>query len=167
MRIAALIIATIMLLATAGVGFLGTNRSFKDATDIDKMVKPIKSQLAAMAAKGSSEAKKLKSLSEKTGRLRAGGVLFALTAVLALGLMAMMFMNKLVPYAAGGLAVLAILSVLVNPAYDMGPMAPASARSLAMVVGVMAALGAGAAYGASALKNRKAAEAQQLARSAA
>jgi hypothetical protein len=166
MRIAALVIATIMLLLTAGVGLLGTNRSLKDAKDIDKIVKPVKKQIAALAAAGNADAKRLKDLSSKTGRLRGGAVLFGLTSLLAIGLIVMMFLNKYVLYAAVGLVGLAFLSILVNPAYDMGPMAPASARSLAIFVGVVAAMGAGAAYGASALKARKLAKQQQLATAA-
>ncbi|MFH2006130.1 MAG: hypothetical protein ABI333_06055 [bacterium] len=167
MRITALVIATIMLLLTAGVGLLGTNRSLKDATDIDKIVKPVKAQINALAAAGNADAKRLKDLAGKTGRLRGGAVLFGLTALLAIGLIVMMFLNKYVIYTAGGLAILAILSILVNPSYDMGPTAPASARSLAIFVGVVAALGAGAAYGASALKARKLAKQQHLAHATA
>lgn len=155
MRIVTMIIATLMLLIAAGIGFLGTNRSLTDAKDIDKKVKPIKKQLTAMANAGSTNAKKLVDLSEQTGRLRAGAVFFALSAVIALALMVMMFIDKAVPIAAIALVVLALVSVLVNPQYDLGPTAPASARSLAYVTGVISALGAAAAYGASALKKKK------------
>jgi hypothetical protein len=155
MRIFAIIAATLMLLVTAGIGFLGTARSLNDAEDIDKLIKPIKGELGKMAAAGSTRAKKLKDLSEKTGSLRAGAVFFALSGLLALGLVVMMFVDKAVPYVAGGLVVVALVSIFVNPQYDLGPLAPASARSLAYVVAVVGAIGAAAAYGASAIKKRR------------
>lgn len=155
MRIAALILATLLLLLTAGVGALGTNRSLKDAKDIDTLVKPIKGQIAALAAAGNSEAKKLKDLADKTGRLRGGAVTFALTALLALTLLVLGFVGRGVPYVAGALVVMALISVAVNPQYNMGPTAPASARSLAWVVAVMGMLGAGASYGAARLRRSK------------
>jgi hypothetical protein len=155
MRIVVIIAATLMLVITAGIGFLGTNRSLTDAEDIDKTIKPIEKQLDKMAAAGSTRAKKLKDLSEKTSSLRAGAVFFGLMGLLAVALVVMMFMDKAVPYAAAGLVLVALLSIFVNPQYDLGPTAPASARSLAYVAGVIAALGAAAAYGASALKKRK------------
>ena len=155
MRIAAIIVGTLMLLIAAGIGLLGTNRSIKDARDIDRIVKPMKKQLKALAGAGMKDAGKLNDLANKTGKLRAGAVFFAISALLALALMVMMFIDKGVPYVAIALVVIAVVSIVVNPHYDLGPTAPASARSLAIVAGVVAALGAGAAYGASLLKKRK------------
>lgn len=155
MRIATMIIAVLMLVVTAGIGLLGTNRSIKDADDINKLVTPMKAELTQMADSGSKDAKSLLALNEQTGRLKAGAAFFALTAVIALALIVMMFMNKAVPIAAIALLAMALISILVNPQYDLGPMAPASARSLAYFVGVVAGLGAVAAYGSSALKKRK------------
>ncbi len=155
MRIATIIAATLLLIITAGIGLLGTNRGLTDAKDINEKIAPMKSQLAQMAESGSEDAAKLVNLSEQTGRLKAGAVFFALTTIIALALMIMMFVDKAVPIAAVALIAMALIAVFVNPQYDLGPTAPASARSLAYVTGVIAALGAAAAYGASALKKRK------------
>jgi hypothetical protein len=48
---------------------------------------------------------------------------------------------------AGATVAGAIIAVVLSPQYDLGPMAPASARSLGYVLAVMAVLGAAAAYG--------------------
>lgn len=158
MRIVTIIFATILLVATAGLGLLGTNRSIKDAKSIDEIYEPAKAEITAAAAAGDKGAKELQSLGEATGRLRAGAVAFAVAAFLALGLLIMTFIrNKRVPHAAAALVGLSVLSIVLNPQYDLGPTAPASARSLAYVVGVLAGLGALSSWGASRLRRDRAA----------
>jgi hypothetical protein len=153
MRIAAIIVATIMLLGSTALGLLGSNRSIQDARVLDEY--GAVAQLAA--ASGDSTAKELAALSDKTGRLRAGGVAFALVGILSLALLVIVFMNKpIVPHVAGALVALSVVTVIINPQYDLGMLAPASARTLAYVVLGFAALGAGAAWAARALKQRRA-----------
>jgi preprotein translocase subunit SecG len=154
MRIVTIILATLFLLAATGLGLLGTNRSIKDAKDIDSIYKPAKAEIVAAAKAGDTGVKKIQEIGEKTGALRAGAVVFALASLASLALLVMTYMNKKVPAGAVAVVGLSVLAVVVNPQYDLGPLAPASARSLAYVVGVLAALGAACAYGASALKRR-------------
>jgi hypothetical protein len=153
MRIATIIVATLMLLGTTALGLLGSNRSIQDAKAIDEIYSSAQGEIDSAAAAGSSEAAELKTLGESTGRLRAGGALFALSGLLAFGLLITTFMNKkIVPHLAIGLVVMAVAAIVLNPQYDLGPLAPASARSLAYVVGALAALGALSAFGTRALR---------------
>ncbi len=154
MRIVTIIFATLLLLGATGLGLLGTNRSIKDAKDIDSIYKPVKTEIAAAAAAGDKSARNLQSIGEKTGALRAGAVAFALASLASLALLIMTYVNKKVNVGAALVVLLALAAIVINPQYDLGPFAPASARSLAYVVGVMAALGAACAYGAAALKSR-------------
>lgn len=157
MKIVAIIFSTIMLLASAGLGFLGTMRSLKDAKDIDAIYGDAKDTIAMAAKAGDKDAAALQDLGEKTGSLRAGAVAFGVAALLALVLLVLTMVNRGVPTFAIGLLVVAVAAIVINPDYDLGPMAPASARSLAYVLAVLAALGAGASWGASALRRRRAA----------
>ncbi len=156
MRIVALILATLLLVLTAGLGAIGVYRSLKDAKDIDALVKPVRKQLKSMAAAGDKDAKKIMSLADKTGRLRGGAVTFGLTTLLALALLVLGFLNRWVTPISVALVVVALVSIAVSPQYDLrGPHGPASARSLAIAEGVLALLGAAVAFGASRLKRRK------------
>ena len=60
--------------------------------------------------------------------------------------------NKRVVLGLSGGVDSAVAAIVLNPQYDLGPMAPASARSLAYVVGALAALGALSAFGARSLR---------------
>jgi hypothetical protein len=155
MRIVTIILATLLLLAATGLGLLGTNRSIKDAKSIDEIYKPAKATIVAAAQAGDQTAKQLQDVGEKTGSLRAGAVVFALAALASLATLIMTYMNRKVPMGALATIALALLAVVVNPQYNLGPLAPASARSLAYVVAVLAVLGAACAYGASALKRSR------------
>lgn len=144
MKPAAVIVATILLLGTAAMGFMGSSRGITDANKIDEAQRA----LAGVSAGNTSRAvKRLQAISP--GRLRAGSLAFAGVALLSLALLIVVFMNKgIVPHLAVGVVGMAVCAVILNPSYDLGPTAPASARSLAYVVGVLAALGASAAFGA-------------------
>ena len=155
MRKVALVFATLFLLATTGLGILATNRGLKDAKAIDEIVGPYKGAMAD-AGKADPEVAELASLAQRTGKLKAGAVLFGIAGVLALGLLVLTFINKpVVPIVAGAVAGIAVIGTFVSPQYDLGPMAPASARSLGYVITVLAIAGAAAAWGASALKRRR------------
>ena len=157
MRILALIVATLLLVGTLGLGLLGANRGIKDAKDIDGIYGAAKTEIAAAAKAGDKTAIEMKSLGESTGRLRIGGALMAVTGVLALVLLVLTYLSKpVVKVFAGGVIASAALAVVISPQYDLGPLAPASARSLAYVLAVMAILGAGAAFGAQAVKAKRA-----------
>jgi len=157
MRKVALVFATLFLLATTGLGILATNRGLKDAKAIDEIVGPYKSQMAE-AGKADPEVAQLSALAQRTGKLKAGAVLFGIAAVLALGLLVVTFAGKpIVPILAGAVAAVAVIGTFVSLQYDLGPLAPASARSLGYVITVLALVGAGAAWGAASLKRRRSA----------
>lgn len=147
MRIAAMIFATLFLLATAGLGFLATNRGLEDASAIDEVSEQNAALLNAAAA-GSDEARTLVELSEQTGSLRAGAVFYGIAGLCALALLGLTFWNRKVPIAAGALMVAVLIGTFLSPQYDMGPMAPASARSLGYVLAVLAAIGTASAFAA-------------------
>lgn len=155
MRILMLVVATLSLLVASGVGFLGTFRGMKDAKDIDALLGDAKEELGALEGT-SAEAGELKHLAESTGRMRAGAVVFGIAGLAGLVLLVLAFLHRGVPWAAAALVVLAVAGTFISPHYDLGPFAPASARQLGYVVSVAALLGAGAAFGAYMLKNRRA-----------
>lgn len=155
MRKVALVFATLFLLATTGLGILGANRGLKDAKDIDEIVGPYKGAMAK-AGNVDPEVAELASLAQKTGKLKAGAVLFGVAAVLALGLLVITFAGKpIVPIVAAAVAGVAVIGTFVSPQYDLGPLAPASARSLGYVITALAVAGAAAAWGAATLKRRR------------
>ena len=159
MRKVALVLASLFLLATAGLGLLAANRGIKDAKAIDEIYGESK-EVVAMAAAASADpaAQELKSLAERTGALKAGAVIYGLAALLALGLLVTTFAGKsFVPVLAGVVVVVALAGTFLSPQYDLGPLAPASARTLGYVITGLAAAGAAAAYGAATLKRRRAA----------
>jgi hypothetical protein len=156
MRVVTIILATLLLLITAGLGALGTSRGFDDASKIDEVAGPMKETLRAAADAGDADAKEMLSLGEKTGSLRAGAIAMAIAALVALGLLVMTFVGKGVPVLAGGLLVLVLLAAILTPSYDTGPLGPMPLRTLAIVVAVIAALGAASSYGAFAIKRRRA-----------
>jgi len=155
MRKVALVFATLFLLATTGLGILATNRGLKDADAINKIVGPNDAELAAAAALD-PQVKELHDLSKSTGKLKVGAIMFGIAALLALGLLVTTYINKpIVPILAAAVAVVAVIGTFVSPQYDLGPLAPASARSLGYVITALAVAGAGAAWGASVLKRRR------------
>ena len=147
MRTAIIILGTLLLLASAGMGFLGTKKSLNDARDVDSLI----------AATGDAGAKELAAHGYDPGKMKAGAVALGIAGVLSLVLIGLMFANKGVPQVAIGLVVVALLAIVVSPQYDTGATGGLSARTFGYVVGVIGALGAAAAYGARALKQRTAA----------
>ena len=157
MRITALIFAILFLLGTAGAGFLGAFRGMKDAKDVDELLGEDAAAVAS-AAEGSDVegASGLAVLAGSTGKLRTGAILFGITGVAALALIVLAFLNRWVPYATAAVVLLALIGTFVSPHYDLGPFGPASARQLGYVISALAALGGGSAFGAWALKRRRA-----------
>lgn len=156
MRTVALVFATLFLLATAGLGVLAANRGIKDAGDISQIVGSNSAEIAAMA-KLSPEAAQLAKLAEQTGRLKAGAVLLGVAGLLALALLVVTFAGKaVVPKLAIGVVAAVAIGTFLSPQYNLGPLAPASARNLGYAVSVLALIGAGAAWGATVLKQRRA-----------
>jgi len=147
MRTATIILGTLLLLACAGMGFLGTKKSLNDAKDVNSLI----------AATGDAGAKELKAHGYDPGKMKAGAVALAIAGVLSLALIGLMFANKGVPQVAIGLVVVALAAIVISPQYDTGATGGLSARTFGYIVAVIGALGAAAAYGSKALKERRAA----------
>ena len=156
MRIAIIILATLLLLGTAGLGLLATKKTLTDASDVEEIYGPMKAEIAAMAKAGDASAKELQSIGESTGKMKAGGVALGVVALLAIALVVMMFLGKGVPQLALGIVAVGLIAIVLSPQYDTGPTGGASARNLAYIVGAIGALGAAAAYGAKALGDKRA-----------
>jgi len=155
MRKVALAFATLFLLGTSALGFLGANRGLKDAKSIDEIVGDSKAELAAAAAHD-EQVGELARLAESTGKLKAGAVVFGLAGLAALVLLVMSYAGKSsVPVVAAIVVGAALVGTFVSPQYDLGPLAPASARTLGYVITVLAFAGAAAAYGAAAIRRRR------------
>ena len=158
MRKVALVFATLFLLGTTALGFLGANRGMKDAKSIDELVGDSKEIAAASGQDG--VVGELARLSQSTGKLKAGAVVFGLAGLAALVLLVMSYAGKSsVPIVAAIVVGAALIGTFVSPQYDLGPLAPASARSLGYVLTVLAFAGAAAAYGAAAIRRRRTATA--------
>jgi len=152
MKTAAAIVATIMLLGTAAMGFMASNRSVRDADTIDKAQRAL-----ASAATGTPSRSRRQLQAVSADRLRAGSVAFALVALMSLAtLIVVLLDNGSAPHLALATIAVAILAVILNPSYDLGPGAPASARTLAYVVGVLASVGAAAAFDSHRRRRRRA-----------
>ena len=147
MRTAIIILGTLLLLASAGMGFLGTKKSLNDAKDVDSLI----------AATGDVGAKELKAHGYHPGKMKAGAVALGIAGLLSLVLIGLMYANKGVPQVAIGLVVVALLAIVISPQYETGATGGLSARTFGYIVSVIGALGAAAAYGARALKQRTAA----------
>lgn len=155
MRKLTLAFATLFLLATTGLGLLATNRGLKDATAIEEIVEMTGGELGAAAA-ASPMGREIQKLADNTGKMRAGAVIYGLAGLLALALLVLAFAGKeTASMAALAVVATALVGTFLSPSYDLGPLAPASARQLGYVLSGLAAAGAAAAYGAATLKRRR------------
>jgi hypothetical protein len=86
--------------------------------------------------------------------MKAGGVALGIAGVLSLLLIGLMYANKGVPQVAIGLIVVALAAIVISPQYETGATGGLSARTFGYIVAVIGVLGAAAAYGSKALKER-------------
>jgi hypothetical protein len=155
MRIALIVVATLFLVAAMGLGGILALRNYSDATKISKITGDLE-QLTATAGKDApAEVKQAKEVLEKVGQLRTGALPALLTGLLALGLLVMQFVKKGVFPIAGAIILAGVLSIVLNPHFDTGPLGPASPRSMAIVLTVLAAIGAGASFGAEMIRRHR------------
>jgi hypothetical protein len=145
MRTATIILGTLILLATAGMGVLGTKKSLSDAKDVSALIN----------SAGDGAAKELKAHGYDPGRMKTGGIALAVAGLLSLALIGGMFTNKAVPHVAIGLLVVAIAAIVIAPQYETGATGGLSAKTFGYIVAVMGALGAAAAYGSKVLKDKQ------------
>ncbi len=166
MRILTIILASLCLLASAGLGLARSSTNFKDAKDFEASVgtKVDKATIAAAKAAGIKEASVLEI---KPAELRRGGIGMIGVGVLSLLLLVAVFVKKGVPAIAATLVATAALTVILNPQYDVGQLQAMSARNAAMLIGGIAMVGALFSYVADRLaqsrRRGREQQAQQLA----
>jgi hypothetical protein len=139
----------LLLIALLGAGLL-TWRNFRDGSDLAEIEKKVEK----MAGKQGVAAKvlyknllKQKGLDVSAGHFAFAGFVTFLTLLLIFLLLVFTFIknHKLAFMGSIALLVLTVIMIFVNPSYDIGATGPASARSLAIIIGVITILGSLAA----------------------
>jgi hypothetical protein len=133
MKILGLILAVLMLSASAFVGIVGANKARKTAHDINQVT----------ASLTDAQRSELGGALPSTGRLNFGGLVGALGAIAAAGLLAVAFGRKsLVPKLAAAAVFLTVLSIAIFPYVETGPTDGMAPRTQAIVAAVLAGIGA-------------------------
>jgi len=133
MKILGLILAVLMLSASAFVGIVGANKARQAASEINQVT----------AGMTDAQKAELGNNVPSAGRLNFGGIVGFLGAIAAAGLLAITFVRKpLVPKLAAAAVVLTALSIAIFPHIETGPMDGMAPRTQAIVAAVLAAVGA-------------------------
>ncbi len=135
MKIAGIILATLMLLGSILVGVIGANKSM----DAAEAVAAVSGELtdAQMEEAGIPSA----------GRLKTGGIVGIVAALGAFALLIVTFVKReKVLLVAGATMGLCVLAILLYPSMQTGPLDGMAPKTQAMVTAVLAALGAGGAF---------------------
>jgi hypothetical protein len=142
-----LLLAAALLGVTAVLGILGTHRALKDARDIERVVEPVRREIALLAREGSPRAKRLTRLGRHPARLRtvAGG--FALLSMLAVSCLLLSCFGRGVLWAPLLLAATGGALYVGSPDYTLGPGTPLSAWEWSLLTGSFALGGALASLG--------------------
>ncbi|HTL38410.1 MAG TPA: hypothetical protein VL326_35010 [Kofleriaceae bacterium] len=142
MKIVAIIFAVLTLLATSFVALAAANKAHKLAGDVAQVEKMTKGMSAQERASFDKEVGGIPS----SGRLNGGAVVGGLGGLAAFVLLIAMFAKKdWAKGLAGATFGAALLSALVYPHVQTGPMDGAAPRSLAIACIVMGAIGAACA----------------------
>ncbi len=149
MRIAAIIVATLLLLASAGLGLARSSTNFKDAKDMASVDKDLVKVAQQAHVPGAGV------LEVKPAALKRGGMGLILTGILSLTLLVAVFVKRGVPHIAAALILAALITIVLSPQYDVGPLQAMSARSAAIVVGVLGGAGALFAFLADRIRVRR------------
>ena len=139
MKIVAIIFALLTLLSTSFIALAAANKSHKLAGDVSKVMEMTKGMSAAERASFDKEVGGIPS----TGRLNGGAVVGGLGGLAAFVLLIAMFAKKeWAKGLAGAVVGGAVLSALIYPHVQTGPMDGAAPRSLALVAIVLGVIGA-------------------------
>jgi hypothetical protein len=142
MKIVAIIVAVLMLLATTFVALAAANKSHKLAGDVAQVEKLTKGMSAQEQAAFDKEVGGIPS----SGRLNLGAIVGGLGGLAAFVLLVVMFAKKSwAKGLAGATFGAAALSAIIYPYVQTGPMDGAAPRSLAIVAIVLSAIGAACA----------------------
>ena len=143
MKILGIVLALLMLLASAGIGFIGAGKAADVKGDVEKANAALKDLPAEMRA---AVEKKAGGEIPSAGRLSAGRIVGMLAAVVCVALLVIMFVKKDLANAAAGAAVgLTALSAVIYPYVKVGENSGMAPRSQAIVALVLAVIGAGGA----------------------
>lgn len=134
-----------LIIAAAGTGIL-TWRDFRDGSELAKLETEM-DKASTQTGVGKSvfkQALKEKGLDVSASKFTFAGIVTALTFLVCIAVFILVFMKKpnISVYAGIGLIIISIIMILVNPGYDTGPFGPAPARTLAIIFGIAAILGA-------------------------
>lgn len=142
MKIVAIIFAVLTLLSTSFIALAAANKSHKLAGDVAKVMELTKGMSADERAAFDKEAGGIPS----TGRLNGGALVGGLGGLAAFVLLIAMFAKKeWAKGLAGAVVGAAVLSAVIYPHVQTGPMDGAAPRSLALVAIVLGAIGAACA----------------------
>jgi len=142
MKIVAIIFAVLTLLITSFVALAGANKAHKLAGDVAQVEKMTKGMSAQERASFDKEVGGIPS----SGRLNGGAVVGGLGGLAAFVLLIAMFAKKEWAKGLAGAAFgAAVLSALVYPHVQTGPMDGAAPRSLAIAAIIFSAVGAACA----------------------
>jgi magnesium-transporting ATPase (P-type) len=134
-----------LIIAAAGTGILSW-RDFGDGADLAKIEKEM-DKASTQSGVGKAvfkQALKEKGLDVSASKFTFAGIVTALTFLVCLAAFILVFMKKpnISVYAGIVLIIFSIIMILVNPVYDTGPFGPTPARTLAIIFGAVAILGA-------------------------
>jgi hypothetical protein len=142
MRIVAIILASLCLLASAALGLARSNTNFKDAQKWESVVGDTQIDKETIAAAKAAGVQHSELLEIKPAALRRGGIGMIGVGVLSLLLLVAIYVKKGVPAIASALVAVASLTVILNPQYDVGSLQAMSARNAALLIGAIALIGA-------------------------
>jgi hypothetical protein len=142
MKIVAIILAVLTLLSTSFIALAAANKAHKLAGDVAKVMEMTKGMSAEERAAMDKEVGGIPS----TGRLNGGAAVGGLGGLAAFVLLIAMFAKKdWAKGLAGATFGAAVLSAIVYPYVQTGPLDGAAPRSLAIVAIVLSAIGAACA----------------------
>lgn len=135
----------LLLIALLGAGVL-TWRNFRDCSSLAK----VEASVEKMGGKNAEASKtiyrkllKSRGLDVTSSQFTIAGIVTLLALLATLALLALVFMKKVNLLLPGsiGLIIITIAMILANPSYNTGAAGPAPARTLALIIGVIAILG--------------------------
>lgn len=153
--------ALILIVGVIATGLL-TWRDFRDGgqlAEVEKKVEAADTQAGGGAAKDMYKGLlKNAGIDVSSSRLTIAGLFSALTLLLTLAALVLLFMAKPDKTKIVGLAliVFAVIMIFVNPSYNTGPYGPADARTIAMIAGAFAIVGAAGSLLVSRMRQKEA-----------
>jgi hypothetical protein len=152
--------ALILIVGVIATGLL-TWRDFRDGgqlAEVEKKVEAADTQAGGAAKDMYKGLLKNAGIDVSSSRLTIAGLFSALTLLLTLAALVLLFMAKPDKTKIVGLAliVFAVIMIFINPSYNTGPYGPADARTIAMTAGAFAIVGAAGSLLVSRMRQKEA-----------